>query len=160
MNKNYFAAGLLSLSIAGATYIAQHEGTQTIAYADPVGIPTICTGHTGPEVRLGQQASFAECNRLLIKDTTIAGRAIARCTHVAITQQQYDALVSLVFNIGGGAYCTSTLVRQINAGNCLAAADQFDRWIYSRGKKLRGLITRRAAEAARFKADCPTPREA
>lgn len=119
------AAGLLALSVTGAAFIAGHEGTRLAAYLDTGGVPTICTGST-EGVRLGQRATFEECNARLLRDTTYAGKAVAQCTHVSITQTQYDALVSLAFNAGGGAFCGSELVRKLNAGDCLGAGREFN----------------------------------
>lgn len=146
-------AAMLALSAGGLGLIASHEGLRTTAYLDPVGIPTICYGSTAG-VELGQRATFDECNRLLQRDTTYAGKAVARCTHVAITQAQYDALVSFSFNVGGEAYCRSTLARRLNAGDCWGAAAQFDRWVHAGGRKLPGLIKRRSEERALFETGC------
>lgn len=147
------AAGLLALSVTGVAFIAGHEATRRDAYLDTGGVPTICTGST-EGVRLGQRATFEECNARLVRDTTHAGRAVADCTHVAITQEQYDALVSFTFNVGRAAYCGSTLARKLNAGDCWGAAAQFPRWIYDNGRKLRGLERRRAEERAAFEKGC------
>lgn len=147
------AAGLLVLSAAGGAFIASHEGTRLAAYLDPVGLPTICTGST-EGVRLGQVATFEECNARLQRDTTHAGRAVAACTRVGITQAQYDALVSLAFNIGQVAYCGSTLARKLNAGDCWGAGAEFPRWIYAKGRRLKGLERRRAEERVAFESGC------
>lgn len=153
MSIKRFAAGSLVISALGLGLISQHEGAVTDAYLDPVGIPTICMGHT-EGVFLGQKRTLKECEVLLKEDATYAGRAIARCTKVDLTQGQYDALVSFVFNVGGSAYCGSTLVRKLNAGQCFEAGAQFDRWVYAKGRKLPGLVKRRAAERALFETGC------
>lgn len=147
------AASALALSAAGAAMIAGFEGTSLDAYLDPVGIPTICTGSTAG-VRLGQRATFEECNARLRKDAGLAGKAVAACTRVAVTQTQYDALVSLVFNIGEHNYCGSALARKLNAGDCWGAGAEFRRWTYAKGRQLPGLINRRAAERAAFETGC------
>lgn len=151
--KAKLAAAALSISVAGLAMIQQFEGTRTEAYADAVGIPTICTGST-KGVYLGQTATLAECEERLSEDVSYAGVAIRRCVTEKMTQDQYDALVSLTFNIGGGALCSSTLVRKLNSGDCRGAAQQFLRWDHAGGKKLRGLSKRRAAEYAKFIGDC------
>lgn len=153
MNKSKALAGALAVSTAALGFIAGHEGTRLSAYLDPVGIPTICNGHT-TGVQLGQRATFEQCNRLLALDASTAGQAVARCTHVAISQAQYDALVSFVFNVGGHAYCQSTLARKLNAGDCWGAGAQFDRWVYARGQRLPGLVKRRAGERTMFESGC------
>lgn len=121
-------AALLTVSVGGLGLIAGHEGLRTEAYPDPAhgwAVPTICYGST-EGVQRGQRATFEECNARLVQDATYAGRAVARCTHVAITQAQYDALVSFAFNVGGSAYCTSALARRLNAGDCWGAAREFN----------------------------------
>lgn len=151
--KKLLPAIALSLSVVGVGFIQSWEGTERVAYLDSVGVPTICTGST-KGVYVGQKATIAECEHRLIEDTTYAGKAIQRCVREKITQGQYDALVSLAFNIGGSATCTSTLVRKLNQGDCRGAAEQFLRWDYAKGKRLRGLTNRRMAERELFLRDC------
>lgn len=146
------AAGLL-LSLAGVGFIQTWEGTETTAYLDSVGVPTICTGSTRA-VRIGQVADLKECQERLVQDTGAAGRAVQRCVTAPVTQGQYDALVSLGFNIGGGAICRSTLVRKLNQGDCRGAGAEFLRWDRAGGSRLRGLTNRRKAESAAFLKDC------
>lgn len=151
--RKFLPAVALSLSLAGVGFIQSWEGTERVAYLDSVGVPTICTGST-KGVYVGQKATLGECEHRLIEDTTYAGKAIQRCVRENITQGQYDALVSLAFNIGGGATCGSTLVRKLNQGDCRGAAEQFLRWDHAGGKRLRGLTKRRTAEALLFLKDC------
>ncbi len=147
------AAVVLSLSAAGAALIQQHEGVRYRAYLDPVGIPTICAGSTSG-VRLGMTETPAGCTERLRLDAGIAGSAVASCVRSSVTQGQYDALVSLTYNIGGGAFCRSTLVKKLNAGDCLGAANEFQRWNRAGGRVLPGLQTRRNAEGAAFREGC------
>lgn len=143
----------LSLSVAGVGFLQKWEDTRPVAYLDIVGVPTICTGST-KGVRIGQVATPDECAARLIEDSTYAGKALARCVTAPVTQRQYDALVSLGFNIGGGAICASTLVRKLNQGDCRGSAEQFLRWDYAGGQKVRGLTNRRKAERELFIGDC------
>ena len=148
-----FAAAVLALSVAGTLFIQNLEGTKNVAYLDSVGVPTICTGSTRA-VRIGQVASDVECAVRLKQDTSRAGEALKRGVTVPVTQEQYDALLSLVFNIGEGAFMRSTLLVRLNSGRCTEAADQFLRWDYAGGQRLRGLSKRRAAERAMFIQGC------
>lgn len=151
------AAAALTLSAAGIAGVQYHEGTVNAVYLDPVGIPTSCTGHTGPDTTaamVGQERSAAVCARLLAQDTASAQGAVGRCVKEPVTQVQYDALVSLTFNIGNSAFCGSTLVRKLNAGDCMGAAAEFSKWIKARGRVLKGLVTRRADERAAFETGC------
>lgn len=148
-----FSVASLSLSPSGTALIKHWEGTSQVAYLDVVGVPTICTGSTR-NVFIGQKATLAECEQRLVEDTSYAGAAIKRHVKVKLTQGQYDALVSLTYNVGGGAFARSTLLRHLNAGACTTAADEFLRWNRARGKVLRGLSNRRAAERALFIQGC------
>lgn len=151
-NAKKATAGLL-LSLAGLSFIQTWEGTENTAYLDSVGVPTICTGSTRA-VKIGQVATTQECEERLVQDTGTAGRALARCVTAPVTQRQYDALVSLGFNIGEGAICRSTLVRKLNSGDCRGAGAEFLRWDWAGGSRLRGLTNRRKAESAEFLKDC------
>lgn len=151
MNK--YLASALAISSAGLLAIAAHEGTRHTAYRDPVGIPTVCAGHT-KGVRIGQVKTENECQELLREDASEAGRYVGKCTSAPVTQAQYDALVSLAFNIGGPAYCRSTLVKKHNARDCRGAAAEFRRWVQAGGRVLPGLVKRRAAERKNYEQDC------
>lgn len=147
-NAKHLAAAL-AISSAGLAAVTQHEGVRFNAYLDIAGIPTICVGSTS-NVTMGMRASQAECERRLRTDMNYAEHFVKRCTRVSITQNQYDALASLVFNIGGSAYCKSTLARKLNAQDYTGAASEFPRWSYAGGKYSAGLSKRRLAEQAIF----------
>lgn len=134
-------------------FIMNHEGIRQTAYLDAVDVPTICAGHT-KKVKLGQTATLDQCQQFIKEDTGEAGKAIARCTTALITQDQYDMLVDFAFNVGGEAYCNSTLVRKLNSGNCVGAANEFSRWNKAGGRVLKGLTKRRADERIKFISDC------
>jgi GH24 family phage-related lysozyme (muramidase) len=76
--------------------------------------------------------------------------AVSRLITVPLNQNQFDALVSFVFNLGSGALQCSTLRRRLNAGAYLEAADEFPKWVYAGGRKLKGLVRRREAERILF----------
>ena len=69
---------------------------------------------------------------------------------VPLTQPQFDALVSFVFNVGAGAFRKSTLLKKLNAGDYAEATAEFPRWVKGGGKTLPGLVVRRAAEMLLF----------
>lgn len=146
-------AGALVLSAAGSSYIMQAEGVRLRPYLDSVGIPTVCVGSTR-NVVLGKVVTMAECVQRFRDDIKIAADGVQRAVKVPVTQGQYDALVSFTFNVGTGAAASSTLVRKLNAGDCLGAAREFSRWVNAGGKRLAGLVTRRAAERAMFEPGC------
>lgn len=151
--KGRVAAVLLSLSIAGAGAIVAHEGMRNVAYVDPVGIVTICAGHTAT-AKLGQIKTDAECSELLYKDAREAADAVRRLVKVPVSQDQFDALVSFAFNVGPTALAKSTLLRKANAGDCWGAGAEFMRWTYAGGTQLPGLIKRRAYERKQWEKGC------
>lgn len=130
--------------------IASYEGLRTTAYLDAVGIPTICYGHT-KTAKLGQQKTKAECVTLLHAEAKEYVDGVYKLTYVQLTQGQLDALVSFSYNVGLGAYRSSTLRRKLNAGDYCGAALEFRRWNKAGGRVLRGLTERRAAEESRFR---------
>ena len=105
--------------IAGAAllaFVGNWEGSERIAYADKLayGVPTVCNGHTGPEVKVGDVWTKERCDAILVKDVATHGERLLACTTVALNQNQYDALTAWAYNIGTGAACRSTLVRLLN----------------------------------------------
>lgn len=125
--------------------VQKYEGTVLRSYHDPVGIVTACTGHTGPELKMGQTYTRQQCEEMLYKDLAKHADALA-CVSQPLTDGQRAAFVSFAFNVGEGAFCGSTLVRKANAGDIAGACAELSRWIYAKGKQLPGLIKRRAAE--------------
>lgn len=130
------------------------EGKRNVAYLDPVGIPTACYGHTGPDVRKGQLFTDAQCDALLKRDTEEHLKGMRKCVTAPVTNHQRDALVSFAFNVGVPKFCKSTMARKLNARDYIGAADEFPKWKYARvgGKNvvLRGLSRRRSAERTLF----------
>ena len=150
-------AATLTISAIGILGITRDEGSVRKVYLDPVGIPTVCVGHTATVTRADVGKTFSEqrCRELLVSDTSAAQSAVRQAVKVPITQGQYDALVSFVFNVGASNFKSSTLLRKINAGQCRAAGPEFLRWNKARGKVLRGLTLRRQHESEDWLKDCP-----
>lgn len=123
-------AGVMAAVLAIATpVIAKYEGAQLSAYVDPVGVVTICSGHTGPDVYLGRVATPFECDALLQRDEAEAYKAVEQCVHAPVEVWQGAAMVSLAFNIGARSFCGSTLVKMVNAGAPPEVyCQQFTRW--------------------------------
>lgn len=158
------AAGALALSAAGLVAIANFEGFSDKAYQPIPGDKlTIGFGSTAG-VLPGDTISVPEALDRLEEDTSEAESAVRECVKVPLTQKQFDAFTSLAFNIGRTAFCTSTLVKKINAGDEAGACEEIKRWTcgpdptgqyaaQSPGHKcgpgkapLPGLISRREAE--------------
>ena len=148
------AAGALAVSAAGLGFIGGWEGKENEPYRDIAGVWTVCYGSTGAHVISGGTRTDEECLSLLDEDVNRFEAAVNRCTPAPKTQNQFDALVSLSFNIGEQAYCRSTLARKFNAGDTLGAADQFSAWSYAtingERRQVRGLLNRRLAERVLF----------
>jgi lysozyme len=153
MSKVKHAVAVLGLSLAGLVGISSFEGTSLQAYRDPVGIVTICNGHTRT-AKLGQTVTSERCAELLREDSSEAQQAVKRLVRVPVTQEQYDALVSFTFNVGSSNLASSTLLRKVNAGDCRGAEREFHRWNRAKGIVLPGLTKRRAAEAAMWESGC------
>lgn len=145
----------------GIALIKAHEGLRLQAYQDPVGVWTIGFGHTTaagpPAVTKGMKITEAGAEAILRDDLRKFEGYVTSAVHVPLTQEQFDALVSFTFNLGPGNLKTSTLLRKLNSGDYLGAADQFLRWDKAGGKTLRGLTKRREAERALFLAGMARP---
>ncbi|MDT0632138.1 lysozyme [Rubrivirga sp. S365] len=145
------------VSDAGLALIEQFEGFVPDWAPDPVGVPTIGYGWTGPlPAGFSPPLSRDEARALLRQTVEVYADAVRAAVTVPLTQGQFDALVSFTYNLGVGAFRRSTLLRRINAGDA-DAAEEFDRWTFAGGRRLRGLVRRRAAERALFEASAPPP---
>lgn len=144
-------------SSKGLELIAGFEGLRTVPYNDPVGFATIGVGHLirrGP-VNAIDRAKYkgftrADAMNMLRRDIVSRERMVSRGLKRKVTQDQFDALVSLAFNVGAGAVVDSTLMRRLNAGDIHGAADEFLKWDVAGGRHLPGLHTRRVAERKLF----------
>jgi len=115
------------LSDAGRAALVLREGKRNKAYLDTKGIPTIGVGHTGPEVKLGLVWTDKQVDDALSKDVKWA-EAEVDALHVPLTTNQYDALVSFIFNIGATAFRKSTMRKLLVVGNYEGAAKEFLKW--------------------------------
>lgn len=149
----------MQISQRGIDAIKRHEGLRLFAYLDSAGVATIGYGST-EGVRLGQHITSSEAEYKLRKDLDWVEKCIADQVRVPLTQSQYDALCSLIFNIGAGAFADSTLLRKLNAGDYHGAAEEFPRWNKARVngvmEPLAGLTSRRLAEQSLFREEIDT----
>lgn len=146
MNRVRMAVSALSLSAAALVGIAVHEGYRETAYRPvPGDVPTIGFGTT-KDVRIGDRIDPVQALTRKLADVQQFEGALRQCVRVPLHQHEYDAFLSLAYNIGSGAFCGSTLVRLLNAGDYRGACDQILRWDRFQGKPLRGLTVRRQAE--------------
>ena len=136
-------------SEAGLALIRKFEGLRLSAYKCPAGVPTIGYGTT-KGVKMGQAITRDEADRLLREDAKRLASHITALVKVKLSQHQFDALVSFVYNVGPSAFAGSTMLRLINQGLYADAARQFQRWNKAGGEVLPGLTRRRAAERDLF----------
>jgi lysozyme len=147
-----------SLSDEGARFIGRFEGFRANLYNDAAGHCTIgyghlvhlgaCNGTEPAEFRHG--ISEQEAEALLRRDAQTAAEAVRHSVRVPLNQEQFDALVSFVYNLGAGAFESSTLLKDLNAHNFGAVPGQLEEWVHAGGAVLPGLVTRRKAEARLF----------
>ncbi|MWC19655.1 glycoside hydrolase family protein [Acinetobacter johnsonii] len=142
------------VSLFGVDLISGFEGKRLVAYDDGVGVWTIGFGTTvypnGIKVKKGDTCTEAQAKAYMAHDLKKFESAVNNTVKVPLNQNQFDALVSLAYNIGTDAFSKSTLVKKLNANDNRAAADQFDVWVNAGGKRMQGLVNRRAKEKALF----------
>lgn len=138
---------------AGFELIKSFESCVLHVYKDAVGLPTIGWGHL---IKAGEKFTTItqeEADELFRRDLASFESAVASLVRATLTDNQFSALVSLAFNIGTANFKDSTLLRLLNHGEYRLAADQFGRWNKAKGRVLKGLTRRRAAERALFLSD-------
>lgn len=147
MKGRIAAAGVAAVLTIAAGIVRPWEGISRDVYPDIVGVPTVCYGHTGKDVKLGQpRRTAAECERLLSGDLAVAHAAVKRCIPNALPAPTEAALVSFVFNVGPSGVCGSTLQKRMLAGDLRGGCAQLLRWVYAGGQYVPGLANRRRAE--------------
>lgn len=143
----------MELSNNGIAFLKREEGEKLTGYADSRGIPTIGVGHTGKvdgvPVKVGMKITQNQSTRLLLDDLKWVSEAIATSVKARLTQNQYDALTSLIFNIGAAAFRGSTVLRKLNGGDYTGAADAFLMWKKA-GSDQNILLPRRQRERSLF----------
>ena len=143
--KIRLAVGALAVSAAALVGIASHEGYRGEAYKDAVGVPTIGYGETAG-VKMGDKTTPERALVQLLESTEKHADAIRQCIKVPLYQHEFDAYISLAYNIGTGAFCKSTLVKKLNAKDYAGACKEIKRWNKASGKVLPGLVKRRETE--------------
>jgi|DEB0MinimDraft_3_1074331.scaffolds.fasta_scaffold39867_1 lysozyme len=141
----------MTLSQRGLDLIKKFEGLRLIAYKCSAGVDTIGYGHTGPDVKPGLRITQEEAEKLLWRDTESAQQCVSSFVNVRLNQNEFDALVSFVFNVGPTAFVQSTLLRLLNSGaDRKVVSAEFARWVKAAGKTVPGLVLRRKHEKALF----------
>ena len=138
------------INAEGINLIKQWEGLRTEAYICPAGVVTVGYGSTGDYVHLGMSITETEAEVLLMQDLERFEDCVNQDIKVALTSNQFSALVSWTFNLGCGALHESTLRRRLNEGQDIETVirQEFPKWVYAGGQILEGLVNRRNAEIA------------
>ena len=144
-------------SDAGLEFLTRHEGCRLEVYDDVAGYPTIGVGHLirddDPDFSGG--ITEKQAMDLLRRDVGHAEHCVNAYVTVPLTQSQFDTLVSFVFNVGGGAFKDSTLLKLLNQGLYDEVPAQLQRWNRAGGQVVQGLINRRASESAYWQTGNP-----
>lgn len=144
--------GISASLIAAALLIAQPlldrwEGYRLTPYRDGGGVWTVCKGHTGADVDPKRTYTRAECKAFEEADKAVAVNAILSCTpKLFFSPYAAGATIDFAFNVGGRAYCSSTMARLFKAGDIRGGCAQLVRWSYDNHVWVRGLWNRRQDE--------------
>ena len=135
----------------GLALIQRWETLQLVGMLPtPNDVPTAGWGHTGPDVVLGQTYTMDQATQWLQQDLQWAEECVCNSVLPNLTQNQFDACVSLCFNIGAAGFAGSSVARDLNSHQIAAAADAFLMWDKQHGTVLQGLLDRREDERQLF----------
>jgi GH24 family phage-related lysozyme (muramidase) len=137
----------------GLALIKRFESFSPTIYVCPAGYETVGYGHVvldGESDRFAGGINEDEAEDLLRRDACLAERTVLRLIAVPLTDGQFDALTSFVFNVGAGGLQRSTLRRKVNREEHTLVPTEFLKWVWGGGRKLKGLVRRREAEAALY----------
>lgn len=143
----------MKIGPAGLRLLESFEKCRLVAYLDGGGVPTIGWGHTRG-VTLGETCTQAQADSWLLGDLTEAEDCISDKVTATLAQNQFDAVASLVYNIGGEQFAKSTLLKYLNQNKMQMAASEFLRWNHDNGVVVLGLVRRRKAERDLFVGQC------
>ena len=137
------------ISQQGIEQLKKFEGEKLVVYNDGYGFLTVGCGHLVKPIdglKLGNKISQEQSTAFFQRDLESYVKIVNDFVKVPLQQNQFDMLVSLAFNIGIGNFKSSSLLKVLNQGNYVLAGKKFSNWIYSAGKKSKGLVSRRAKE--------------
>jgi len=145
--KDPIAKSAIALVTAGLiTSVNALEGIRYVPYEDIVNVWTVCAGYAGKDVVRNKIYTPAECNTLTTRELTAKGTAVLKCTKVPISQDEYEAYTLFAYNVGSSAYCNSSLLKKLNAGDRAGACAGLMAWDMAGGKHVQGLRNRRDYE--------------
>lgn len=140
----------MKTSEKGRELIKQFEGKRNTVYLDTAGLPTVGYGHMDQMMQVGQHYSDEQINALFDKDLGKVEACLNEEIKAPVTQNQFDALADLTFNIGVYAFTNSTLLKMLNRQEYYNIPNQIRRWNHVKGIVVEGLTHRREAEARLF----------
>lgn len=141
------AALALALSITTGLVETWEGKTNAVIIPIPGDKPTVCYGHTGPDVKMGQpRRTDAECKRLLKVDLETHGQGLLMCLRADVPTPLLGGFWSYTVNVGVKKACGSTAVRLANASDFKGACAELSRWVYANGRYVKGVANRRADE--------------
>jgi lysozyme len=140
----------MKISEQGLKLIKCYEGLKLKAYRCPAGKKTIGYGHVILPTEGLTHITQEKADELFLGDVKWAEDCVNKSVKTPLSQNEFDALVSFVFNLGSGAFVGSTLLKYLNLSRLTEAGAQFDRWTRAKGKVLPGLVKRRASERKLF----------
>ena len=144
----------VKVNLCGEELIKRYEELRLKAYLCPAKIPSISYGVTryenGSKVKLGDEITKERAEELFRNTLEGFEKKVERLIKVPVNENQFSALVSFSYNVGIGNLKTSTLLKKLNSRDYIGASNEFERWIYSNGKKLEGLRKRRKSEKELF----------
>ena len=139
----------MNISNEGLSLIKKFEGCELDSYKCAAGVWTIGYGSTHG-IEKGMSISKSRAEELLLEDIAQFEDIVDKAVSVNLSQNQYDALVSWTFNLGGGNLNSSTMLKVLNAGDYENVPEQIKRWNKAGGQVKQGLVRRREAEALLF----------
>lgn len=144
-HANKIFLGVVSAALISATTL--WEGTKYKPYEDVVGVLTVCTGYAGKDVVKGKQYTKEECSYLLTRELANHRNGILKCINVPLKENEIDAYTMFAYNVGVTAFCNSkSIIVPLNQGKHEEACKGMLKWVYSKGKFVKGLQNRRIYE--------------
>ncbi len=143
----------MKLNNGGITFIKNFESCRLSSYKDSKGVWTVGWGHTGKDVDSSTTFTQMQADIAFVNDASKAVNAVNNLVKQIISQNEFNALVSFVYNVGEGNFKSSTLLKELNNGNYVAAANEFPKWNHSGGIVVNGLTKRRLAEKSLFESE-------
>lgn len=149
--KASLGGGAFAIALALLTGKTGLEGREYNPYYDVAGVLTVCDGHTGRDIIKTKTYTDAECDALTKADLQRIARQIDPNIKVKLPETVHAAVYTFAYNVGAGAFNSSTMLKKLNAGDTIGACNELQRWVYTKDKngkpvKWKGLMNRRDVE--------------